>query len=87
MRMHGALVGEQGMTFGIVVVPRSALTSTSERDHTLVAAQGLFPGVAWPLWPRTGLKTRVRRALHLRSLLPRRTSLPRRLRRTDRTKT
>ena len=46
MRMHGALVGEQGMTFGIVVVPRSALTSTSERDHTLVAAQGLFPGVA-----------------------------------------
>ena len=45
MRVHGALVREQGVTFGILVVRESVLNSPSRRGAALNGARVLFPGV------------------------------------------
>ena len=45
MQIEGALVREQGIEFGIVIVKKSAMMSDSIAAETRAAFQGLFPGV------------------------------------------
>jgi hypothetical protein len=45
MRIQGAIVKEQGVTFAIVIVKPSAMDSSSESDKTRAAFQGLFQGL------------------------------------------
>jgi hypothetical protein len=42
VRVHGALVREQGVTFGILVVRDDVLNSPSRRDEALNGARALF---------------------------------------------
>jgi hypothetical protein len=46
MKIQGAVVKEQGVTFGIVIVKSSAMSSSFESDRTRTAFQGLFPGMS-----------------------------------------
>lgn len=43
MRIQAALLKEQGVKFGVVVVRRTAMNS--DRQNAFHAAQGMFPGV------------------------------------------
>lgn len=45
MQIDGALISEQGVDFGIVIVKKSAMISDCAASETRVAFQGLFPGV------------------------------------------
>ena len=43
MKLQGAVVKEQGVTFSIVVVKSTAMQTTSSADRTRAAFQHLFP--------------------------------------------
>jgi hypothetical protein len=45
VRIHGALVREQGITFGVLAVKPAVLSSALRRDETLRSAHVIFPGV------------------------------------------
>ncbi|WP_420625516.1 hypothetical protein [Candidatus Poriferisodalis sp.] len=45
MRFQGAVIEEQGITFGILVVKRQVLNSASQRDEAQTQASRLFGGV------------------------------------------
>jgi len=44
MKLQGAVVKEQGVTFSIVVVKASAIQTTASAGSTRAAFQHLFPG-------------------------------------------
>jgi hypothetical protein len=46
MTIQGAIIREQGVTFAVVVVKKSAMQTTSDAAKTRAAFQGLFPGLA-----------------------------------------
>ncbi|MBM94863.1 MAG: hypothetical protein CMI09_03295 [Oceanospirillaceae bacterium] len=43
MKLQGAVIKEQGVTFAIVVVKRSAITTNHQADQTRRAFQRYFP--------------------------------------------
>lgn len=45
MRFEGAVIKEQGVTFGILVVKRHVLNSPAERDSVQAQASRLFGGI------------------------------------------
>ena len=45
MKFEGAVVKEQGVTFGIAIVKRSVLSSPSEREGVRATFEGIFGGV------------------------------------------
>jgi hypothetical protein len=45
MKIHGAVVKEQGVTFAIVIVKKSSMQTSHESDKTRASMQGLFPGL------------------------------------------
>lgn len=45
MEIEGAIVKEQGVTFGIVIVKPSAISTNTQADNTRRAFQHLFPGM------------------------------------------
>lgn len=45
MRLHAALVREQGITFGVVVVKPHVIRNRIEAERAKCSFQGLFPGV------------------------------------------
>jgi hypothetical protein len=45
MKIHGAVVIEQGVTFAIIVVKRSAMNADGVARETRAIFQGLFPGL------------------------------------------
>jgi len=45
MKIHGAVVIEQEVTFAIIVVKRSAMDSDEAARETRAIFQGLFPGL------------------------------------------
>ena len=44
MKFHGAVILEQGITFAIVLVKKSALSSTRRADEVRASFQAYFPG-------------------------------------------
>lgn len=46
MKIHGAVVKEQGVTFAIVIVKASAIQSSADADRTREGMQDLFPGLS-----------------------------------------
>ncbi len=45
MQIEGALVKEQGVTFGIIVVKSHILNSPTQRDEVQRSGSSVFPGV------------------------------------------
>ena len=45
MKIHGAVVKEQGVTFAIVIVKPSAIQTAHSAAETRANFQGLFPGL------------------------------------------
>ncbi len=45
MQFQGAVIEEQGVTFGILIVKRHVLNSAAERDAVQVQASRLFGGI------------------------------------------
>ena len=45
MKIHGAVVKEQGVTFAIVIVKPSAIQTTHSAAEARASFQGLFPGL------------------------------------------
>ena len=46
MKIQGAVIKEQGITFAIVIVKKSAMRTNYSSDETREAFQGLFPGLS-----------------------------------------
>ena len=45
MRLQGAIVREQGVTFAVVVVKSQVLNNSTEADHVADAFRPVFPGL------------------------------------------
>jgi len=45
MKIHGAVVKEQGVTFAIVIVKQSVMRTDHDSASTRAGFQGLFPGL------------------------------------------
>lgn len=45
MRIQGAVIKEQGVTFAIVVAKRHVVSNTSEANRAIQSFQPVFPGV------------------------------------------
>jgi hypothetical protein len=45
MKIQGAVIKDQGITFAIVIVKASAMQTTSNSANTRTTFQGLFPGL------------------------------------------
>jgi hypothetical protein len=45
MKIHGAVIKEQGITFAIVIVKKSAMQTNLDSEKTRAAFQGLFSGI------------------------------------------
>lgn len=45
MKLHGAVIREQGITFAVVVVKPHAMSSDSTARETMVNMQSFFPGM------------------------------------------
>jgi len=54
MKFEGALIKEQGVTFAIVIVKRSVLSSPFQRDEAIESFQPLFPGAPIVLMAQDG---------------------------------
>ena len=46
MKIHGAVIKEQGVTFAVVIVKKSAMQTAHESAKTREAFQPLFPGLS-----------------------------------------
>jgi hypothetical protein len=54
MKLHGALIKEQGQTFAIVVVKSHILNSTQSANDARVSFASVFPGVPIILMAQNG---------------------------------
>ena len=54
MTFQGSLIKEQGVTFAIVVVKRSALSNQSEAQSVINSFRRIFPGVPIVLMAQDG---------------------------------
>jgi hypothetical protein len=54
MKIQGAVIKEQGVTFAILIVKSHVLTSHSDREKMQVSGQTFFPGVPIVLMAQDG---------------------------------
>jgi hypothetical protein len=54
MKVQGAVIKEQGVTFAIVIVKPSAMNTSSDSDRTRAGVQPLFPGLSIVLASQDG---------------------------------
>ena len=58
MTVDGAIIKEQGVTFGIIVVKSHALSDVTGRDALVRQASGLFGGIPTILMAQAGRQAR-----------------------------
>lgn len=58
MSFQGAVVREQGVTFGVLVVKQSAISNAGRRDQLVAEASAAFGGIPTVLMAQAGKQVR-----------------------------